>query len=160
MIQAQLAKTRSENNKLCAIPCSLYFLSLGMPRKVVDTLTHAGMNLYYNSVKTTHSTLANRQMRRAQLAVRSGHAISWDNTNISLSVHVEQRSLAPLKVQTGTTQIVYSLRGVIQPNSLQLLPILERRASAPLITLAADIRPHTPNFKRFRSICAYPSSNC
>ncbi|KAJ7918239.1 hypothetical protein B0H13DRAFT_2321560 [Mycena leptocephala] len=27
MIQAQLAKTRSQNNNLCAIPCSLYFLS-------------------------------------------------------------------------------------------------------------------------------------
>ncbi|KAF8187823.1 hypothetical protein K438DRAFT_1972522 [Mycena galopus ATCC 62051] len=62
MIQAQLAKTRSQNNNLCAIPCSIYFLSSGMPRKIVDTLAHAGMNLFYNSVKTTHSTLANRQM--------------------------------------------------------------------------------------------------
>ncbi|KAF8205821.1 hypothetical protein K438DRAFT_1757140 [Mycena galopus ATCC 62051] len=141
MIQAQLAKTRSQNNNLCAIPCSLYFLSSGMPRKVVDTLAHAGMNLSYNSVKTTHSALANGQMRRAQLAARSGHAISWDNTHISLSVHVEQRTLAPPKVQTGTTQIVYALRGAIAPDSLQLLPILERRASAPLITFAADIRP-------------------
>ncbi|KAF8159104.1 hypothetical protein K438DRAFT_1986032 [Mycena galopus ATCC 62051] len=122
MIQAQLAKTRSQNNNLCAIPCSLYFLSSGMPRKVIDTLAHAGMNLSYNSVKTTHSTLANGQIRRAQLAARSGHAISWDNTHISLS-------------------IVYALRGAIPPDSLQLLPILERRASAPLITFAADIRP-------------------
>ncbi|KAF8151138.1 hypothetical protein K438DRAFT_1623968 [Mycena galopus ATCC 62051] len=99
------------------------------------------MNLSYNSVKTTRSTLANGQMRRAQLAARSGHAISWDNTHISLSVHFEQRTLAPPKVQIGTTQIVYALCGIIPPDSLQLLPILQRRASAPLITFAADIRP-------------------
>ncbi|KAF8157489.1 hypothetical protein K438DRAFT_2074383 [Mycena galopus ATCC 62051] len=40
-----------------------------------------------------------------------GHAISWDNTHITLSMHVDQRTLAPPKVQTGTTQIVYRLRG-------------------------------------------------
>ncbi|KAF8162317.1 hypothetical protein K438DRAFT_1618478, partial [Mycena galopus ATCC 62051] len=141
MIQAQLAKTRSQNNNLCAIPCSLYFLSSGMPRKVVDTLAHAGMNLSYNSVKTTHSTLAKGQIRRAQLAARSGHAISWDNTHITLSTHVEQRTPAPPKVQTGTTQIVYGLRGVTNQSALELNPILDRRASAPLITFAADIRP-------------------
>ncbi|KAJ7132584.1 hypothetical protein C8R44DRAFT_611803 [Mycena epipterygia] len=70
------------------------------------------MNLSYNSVKTTHSTLAVGQIRRAQLAARSGHAISWDNMHLSLSEHVEQRTLAPPKVQTGTTSLVYLLRGV------------------------------------------------
>ncbi|KAJ7866703.1 hypothetical protein B0H13DRAFT_1636525 [Mycena leptocephala] len=141
MIQAQLAKTRSQNNNLCAIPCSLYFLSSGMPRKVVDTLAHAGMNLSYNSVKTTHSTLAVGQIRRAQLAARSGHAISWDNMHLSLSEHVEQRTLAPPKVQTGTTSLVYLLRGLLDHHTLELIPILQRRATASLITFSADIRP-------------------
>ncbi|KAF8178382.1 hypothetical protein K438DRAFT_1769567 [Mycena galopus ATCC 62051] len=48
---------------------------------------------------------------KAKSDARSGHAISWDNTHITLSTHVEQRTLAPPKVQTGTTQIVYGLRG-------------------------------------------------
>ncbi|KAJ7663219.1 hypothetical protein DFH06DRAFT_986850, partial [Mycena polygramma] len=140
MIQAQLAKTRSQNNNLCAIPCSLYFLSSGMPRKVIDTLAHAGMCLSYNIIMDTHSTLADGQIRRAQLAARSGHSASWDNTNLSLSIHVEQRALAPPKVQTGTTQVIYNLRGLGDPATLELKPILERRAQRDLITFA-DIRP-------------------
>ncbi|KAJ7611074.1 hypothetical protein DFH06DRAFT_1016331, partial [Mycena polygramma] len=141
MIQAQLAKTRSQNSNLCAIPCSLYFLSSGMPRKVIDTLAHAGMNLSYNSTHAAHATLADGQIRRAQLAARDGHSASWDNTNISTSNHVEQRALAPPKVQTGTTMIVYKLRGLLDIRWLELLPILERRGDASLITFAADIRP-------------------
>ncbi|KAJ7796687.1 hypothetical protein B0H14DRAFT_2390415 [Mycena olivaceomarginata] len=141
MIQAQLAKTRSQNNNLCAIPCSLYFLSSGMPRKVIDTLAHAGMCLSYNVTKDTHSTLAVGQLRRAQLAARMGHSVSWDNTNLSLSIHVEQRALAPPKVQTGTTQLIYDLRGLSDPATLELKPILERRVQGGLITFTADIRP-------------------
>ncbi|KAJ7983224.1 hypothetical protein DFH06DRAFT_1441030 [Mycena polygramma] len=137
MIQAQLAKTRSQNSNLCAIPCSLYFLSSGMPRKVVDTLAHAGMNLSYNSTHAAHATLADGQIRRAQLAARDGHSASWDNTNISTSNHVEQRALAPPKVQTGTTMILYKLRGLLDIRWLELLPILD----ASLITFSADIRP-------------------
>ncbi|KAJ7129941.1 hypothetical protein C8R46DRAFT_925140 [Mycena filopes] len=136
-----IAKTRSENNNLCAIPCSLYFLASGMPRKVIDTLAHAGMNLSYNSVQKTHSTLATGQLRRAQTAARSGHAVSWDNTHISLSIHVEQRTLVPPKVQTGTTQLIYILRGLTDMATLKLSPILQRRLNADLITFANDIRP-------------------
>ncbi|KAJ6473464.1 hypothetical protein DFH09DRAFT_953689, partial [Mycena vulgaris] len=144
MIQVQIPKTRSQNNNLRAIPCSLYFLSPGMPHKVIDTLAHAGMNLSYNVVKKTHSTLASGQIQRAQIAARSGHSISWDNTHLSLSVHVEQQTLAPLKVQTGTTQIIYDLRGLTDMEMLSLRAILERRANAGLITFAADIRPTRP----------------
>ncbi|KAJ7480421.1 hypothetical protein B0H11DRAFT_2274876 [Mycena galericulata] len=46
----------------------------GMPRKVIDTLAHAGMCLSYNVTKDTHSTLAVGQIRRAQLAARMGHS--------------------------------------------------------------------------------------
>ncbi|KAJ6568612.1 hypothetical protein B0H19DRAFT_938682 [Mycena capillaripes] len=141
MIQAQIAKTRSQNNNLCAIPCSLYFLASGMPRKVIDTLAHAGMNLSYNAVHDIHSTLANGQLRRAQTGTRSGHAVSWDNTHLSLSIHVEQRTMAPPKVQTGTTQLIYILRGLTDMATLKLSIILERRLNADLITFAADIRP-------------------
>ncbi|KAJ6604366.1 hypothetical protein DFH09DRAFT_1442822 [Mycena vulgaris] len=92
----------------------LYFLSPGMPGK------------------------------RAQIAARSGHSISWDNTHLSLSVHVEQQMLAPPKVQTGMTQIIYDLRGLTDMEMLSLRAILERRANAGLITFAADIRPTRP----------------
>ncbi|KAJ7280831.1 hypothetical protein C8J57DRAFT_1174450 [Mycena rebaudengoi] len=141
MIQAQLMKTRSQNNNLCAIPCSLYFYASGMPRKVVDTLAHAGLNLSYNAVKDTHSMLAKGQMRRAQIAARGAHSASWDNAAVTLSIHVEQRTGGPPKVQTGTTTLIYDLRAVPDRDALQLAPILDRRAGAERITYAADIRP-------------------
>ncbi|KAJ7241170.1 hypothetical protein C8J57DRAFT_1192905 [Mycena rebaudengoi] len=141
MIQAQLMKTRSQNNNLCAIPCSLYFYASGMRRKVVDTLAHAGLNLSYNAVKDTHSMLAKGQMRRAQIAARGAHSASWDNAAVTLSIHVEQRTGGPPKVQTGTTTLIYDLRAVPDRDALQLAPILDRRAGAERITYAADIRP-------------------
>ncbi|KAJ7934909.1 hypothetical protein B0H13DRAFT_2481351 [Mycena leptocephala] len=70
MIQAQLAKHRSQNNNLCAIPCSMYFLSSGMPQKVIDTLAHAGMSLSYDTTKMANRKLAVAQIGRACLAAR------------------------------------------------------------------------------------------
>ncbi|KAJ7795799.1 hypothetical protein B0H13DRAFT_2392920 [Mycena leptocephala] len=139
MIQAQLAKHSSQNNNLCAIPCSMYFLSSGMPRKVIDTLAHAGMSLSYDT--TNNRKLAVAQIGRACLAARTGHAIGWDNIHVSLSQHVEQRTMAPAKVQTGTAIIIYDLRGIFDPETLALQPILDRRASADIISYSKDIRP-------------------
>ncbi|KAJ7886409.1 hypothetical protein B0H14DRAFT_2338246, partial [Mycena olivaceomarginata] len=68
---------------------------------------------------------------RAQVAARSGHAISWDNTHLTLSVHVKQRTLGPAKVQTGTKIPEYVLRGLSDPEWLNLIPIIKRRATAP-----------------------------
>ncbi|KAJ7891051.1 hypothetical protein B0H13DRAFT_2530311 [Mycena leptocephala] len=141
MIQAQLAKHRSQNNNLCAIPCSMYFLSSGMPRKVIDTLAHAGMSLSYDTTKTANRKLAVAQIGRACLAARTGHAIGWDNIHVSLSQHVEQWTMAPAKVQTGTAIIIYDLRGIFDSSTLALQPILDRRASANIISYSKDIRP-------------------
>ncbi|KAJ7661354.1 hypothetical protein DFH06DRAFT_1296653 [Mycena polygramma] len=79
----------------------LYFLSSGMPRKVVETLAHAGMNLSYNSTHAAHATLADGQIRRAQLAARDGHSASWDNTNISTSNHHLCISIVELLVKNS-----------------------------------------------------------
>ncbi|KAK6974994.1 hypothetical protein R3P38DRAFT_3335296 [Favolaschia claudopus] len=140
MIQSQIAKTRSENNNLCAIPCSLYFLSSAMPRKVIDTLHHAGMCCSYNTTKDLHCTLSKGHLRLAELIARTGHSLGWDNNHLSLSPHVEQRTLAPPKVQTGTTSIIYLLRGLLDLVTLSLQRIRERRARLEMITFA-DIRP-------------------
>ncbi|KAK7026366.1 hypothetical protein R3P38DRAFT_3395839 [Favolaschia claudopus] len=134
MIQCQLAKARSQNNNLCAIPCSLYFLACPLPRKAIDTLNHAGICLSYNTSKDLHSALAKGNIRRAQTAARSGHAVGWDNENITLSEHVEQ-------LQSGTTTVIYLLRALLEMAILCLQPILERRRKADLITFNADIRP-------------------
>jgi hypothetical protein len=83
-------------------------------------------------------------MQRAKAAVRhpDGHMTGWDNTQISTSVHVEQRGLAPAKVQTGTTSIIYPLRNS-SPSAIQLKPILERQQQCDMIVFA-DLRPTRP----------------
>ncbi|KAK6969487.1 hypothetical protein R3P38DRAFT_2670762 [Favolaschia claudopus] len=141
MIQCQLAKARSQNNNLCAIPCSLYFLACPLPRKAIDTLNHAGICLAYKTSKGLHSALAVGNLRRAQTAARSGHALGFDNENVTLSEHVEQRPFAPPKVQSGTTSIIYLLRSLFDMATLRLLPILEQQRKAELITFNSDVRP-------------------
>ncbi|KAK6985151.1 hypothetical protein R3P38DRAFT_3230809 [Favolaschia claudopus] len=136
-----LAKARSQNNNLCAIPCSLYFLACPLPRKAIDTLNHAGICLSYNISKNLHSALAVGNLRRAQTAARSGHALGFDNENVTLSEHVEQRPFAPPKVQSGTASIIYLLRSLFDMATLRLLPILEQQRKAELITFNSDVRP-------------------
>jgi len=79
-------------------------------------------------------------MRRARTAARGPHSLGWDNTNIKMSIHVEQRELAPPKVQSGTTSIIYELRNAT-PEDMHLKPVLERRAALDVINFNSHIRP-------------------
>ncbi|KAJ7864688.1 hypothetical protein B0H13DRAFT_1899019 [Mycena leptocephala] len=87
----------------------MYFLSSGMPRKVIDTLAHAGMSLSYDTTKTANRKLAVAQIERACLAARTGHAIGWDNIHVSLSQHVEQRTMAPAKARSIHQHLLISI---------------------------------------------------
>jgi hypothetical protein len=73
----------------------------------------------------------------ARTVARSPHILGWDNTQISTSVHVEQRGLTPPKVQTGTTSMIYPIRNA----DVALRPILENRTRCNVITFKGDIRP-------------------
>jgi hypothetical protein len=46
-------------------------------------------------------------MTEAQVVAQMAHLTGWDNTQISTSIHVEQRSLALPKVQVGMTLMIY-----------------------------------------------------
>ncbi|KAF7976464.1 hypothetical protein HWV62_6721 [Athelia sp. TMB] len=141
LIHAQLSNLRSSNSQACQLPVGYFFYSSGVSRRVMDTVSRIGLTPSYATVHEGHIILANGQMERARVAARSknGHMTGWDNTQITTSIHVEQRSLAPPKVQTGTTSIIYALRNS-SPAAIQLKPILELRKTCPIITFA-DIRP-------------------
>jgi hypothetical protein len=66
--------------------------------------------------------------------------IGWDNIQVSTSTHVEQRALAPLKVQSGTTAIIYPLRNTTLED-LRLRPILDNRLKCDMITFSDNVRP-------------------
>jgi hypothetical protein len=87
--------------------------------------------------------MADGQIRRAQLIARGPHMIGWDNIQVLTSIHVEQRPLAPLKVQSGTTVILYPLHDATLED-LRLRPILDNHAKCDMITFSDDVRPtHT-----------------
>jgi hypothetical protein len=61
-----------------------------------------------------------------------------------MSIHVEQRKLAPAKVQSGTTSIIYELCNAT-PNNMHLKPILERCATLEMINFNLHICPSRSN---------------
>lgn len=113
----------------------------GFPRRVIDMTSRLGLSPSYATVHRGHVILADGQMRRARAAARDpdGHMTGWDNTQISTSTHIEQRGLAPAKVQTGTTSIIYPLRNS-SPQAILLNPILKRQANCQMINFS-DLRP-------------------
>jgi hypothetical protein len=146
IVEAQLFKTRSNNNLLCPIALGFYLYSCGISRKVVDMLSRCGFCPCYESLHKAHKALARARMTEAQVIARMAHSTGWDNTQISTSVHVEQRVLTPPKVQIGTTSMIYHLRNT-SIEDLALRPILEARNSAALITFKSDIRPTLTQMK-------------
>jgi len=100
-----------------------------------------GLSPSYKTVHKGHFILAESQMTRARAAAchADGHSTGWDNTQISTSVHVEQWGLAPPKVETGTTSIIYPLHNSL-PEAIKLKPNLERQKNCDMIQFS-DIRP-------------------
>lgn len=88
----------------------LCLFSGGSSRKTIDLLARCGLSPAYDTLHKAHTTMADGQIRRACLVARGPHMIGWDNIQVSTSIHVEQRPLAPPKVQSGTTAIIYPLR--------------------------------------------------
>lgn len=68
-----------------------------------------GLSPAYDTLHNTHATMADGQIRQAQLVAHGPHIIGWDNIQVSRSIHVEQHPLAPPKVQSGITTIIYPL---------------------------------------------------
>ena len=141
VIHCQLANLRSSNNQKCQFPIGYFFYSAGISEKVIDMTSRLGLSPSYANVHRGHAILADGQMQRAKVAARhqDGHMTGWDNTQICTSVHVKQRGLAPAKVQTGTTSIIYPLWNG-SPNAVRLKPNLESQQKCDMITFA-DLRP-------------------
>ncbi|KAG1869806.1 hypothetical protein C8R48DRAFT_699809 [Suillus tomentosus] len=100
VIQSQIANIRSQNNLAFQITHGLCLFSGGTSRKTIDLLAHCGLSPGYDALHTSHTIMADGQIRRAQLVARGPHMIGWDNIQVSTSTHVEQRALAPPKVQS------------------------------------------------------------
>jgi hypothetical protein len=140
VLESQISKLYSQRSQKFAIPLGFFFYSCGISRKAIDMLSRCGMCPSYDSLRRCRKILADGMMCRARQAARGPHLLGWDNTNIKMSIHVEQRELAPAKVQSGTTSIIYELRNAT-PDDMRLTPVLERRAALEMINFNSNIRP-------------------
>ena len=79
-------------------------------------------------------------MQRARKVACGPHSLGWDKMNIKMSIHVEQWDLAPQKVQSSTTSIIYKLHNTT-PDDMLLKPVLERCAALDMINFNSHIHP-------------------
>ncbi|TDL18482.1 hypothetical protein BD410DRAFT_793184 [Rickenella mellea] len=140
VLESQIFRLRSANGLLYATAFSQWLHSNGASRQTIDMLSKFGLSISFDSVRSAHEALAERMLSRARDVARGPHVLGYDNIQINMSIHVEQRHLAPPKVQSGTTSIIYGLRNA-SPEAIRLKPILKRRAECHVITYATDVRP-------------------
>ena len=144
-----MLKLYSQQSQKFAIPLEFFFYSCGISCKAIDMLSWCGLCPSYDSLRRCWKILADGMMQRAREAARRPHSLSWDNTNIKMSTHVEQHKLAPPKVQSGTTSVIYELRNATLDN-MHLNPILERRITLDMINFTptqSQMRDMTKHFK-------------
>ncbi|KAG1744115.1 uncharacterized protein EDB91DRAFT_1346107 [Suillus paluster] len=106
VIKSQIANIHSQNNLAFQIIHGLCLFSGGSSCKTIDLLAHCGLSPAYDTLHNVHAIMADGQIKWAQLVACGPHMIGWDNIQVSTSIHVEQRPLAPPKVQSGTTAII------------------------------------------------------
>jgi hypothetical protein len=93
----------------------------------------------YSSINSVITSLADRSIEQARLAVSRPHALAYDNINISSSIFVEQGPNAMNKVQSGTLAVIYELLNA-SSEDMQIQQMVDKfKKSSPL--KMADLRP-------------------
>lgn len=108
----------------------LYAWSLGTAKQFVEVLNHSNLISSTGTIVSMLERLATRSVEEViELLDRLPHALAYDNFNISLSEHIEQRPDEPAKVQNGTFIIVYPITGIPRSH-FELEPMLEKLKNA------------------------------
>ncbi|KAA1470545.1 hypothetical protein DENSPDRAFT_774774 [Dentipellis sp. KUC8613] len=148
VIMAQLAKHRSQNASLFAIPFGLTQWAAGVPRQCIDTCAQIGLSIAYSSITKAQKVVAERCMEIARQTARTERTgLSYDNMQVESSIYTEQRPEGPVKVLTGTMIMLYALRNATDEACL-LQPIIARRNKLEDITFAEHVRPSLDTRRR------------
>ena len=122
VIQEQLCNVCSRYSISFQIAFGLFLYCTGTSCQAIDILSKLGLSICYESLLPANEYLSAVMISRVQTVARLPHTIGWDNIQICTSTHVKQWYLGPSKVQTGTTTIIYPLRGASEA-SCELEPI-------------------------------------
>ncbi|KII83170.1 hypothetical protein PLICRDRAFT_77559, partial [Plicaturopsis crispa FD-325 SS-3] len=139
VIVTQIGNFRSQHNLRFPAIIGLFSWATGSAVQTMDTLHKLGLSISYDSIRKLLKSLAKSLIAEAGEVARGPHAMCYDNINISTSIHVEQRTNGPAKVQSGTFPMLYAIEN--HPlSAFDLEPIMERARTASDLTYA-DIRP-------------------
>ncbi len=121
-------------------PMSLYFWKNGTSKETIEVLNTLGLSKSYGAILNLVADLSNHCDASAQTEAQdpNGFMIGHDNLDLSSSIHVEQRSSAPAKVQSGTYAIMYKLLNS-NPDALQLSPLLRRAQASTGLDFSVDL---------------------
>ena len=140
MIVTQLATQHSHHSLFFAAPFSLFLWTNGVSRQTIEALYKCGLSISFTSLSVLLNKLSTQCLEQAVTVGRGPHMLCYDNINISMSIHVEQRAFAPAKVQSGTFAILYEVcNGNLK--DMALLPIIQHAQQVSDLTFNADVRP-------------------
>ncbi|KAF7371830.1 hypothetical protein MVEN_00039800 [Mycena venus] len=89
----------------------LFLWATGCARQTIDALFRCGLSVSYDFVLNCVESLSLHCDAKTLAQSEEVHGFSYDNTNLSTSIFVEQRgSSGPAKVTSGTFGILYGLR--------------------------------------------------
>ncbi|KAL1659682.1 hypothetical protein GGF50DRAFT_64807 [Schizophyllum commune] len=141
IITLQCHHIRSRKSAQLQQILGIYFWSEGCPRRVIEFLGRCSLSTSFTSALSVIERLSDSSVAQAKrLVVHGPHAIGYDNVNVCMSEHVEQRPGAPPKVKSGTFGLIYELRGRPRYHHMLLAPMKRNLETANDLTLA-DVTP-------------------
>ncbi|KAL1675484.1 hypothetical protein EV122DRAFT_218470 [Schizophyllum commune] len=141
IIALQVHHVRSQQSAQVQHILAIYFWAAGCPRQMIEFLSRCSLSTSYTTTLEVIDQLSKGSLTRAKQVVERGpHAVGYDNVNMSMSEHVEQRPGAPPKVQSGTFGMIYQLRGNPRRTDMLLAPLEKNLETAGDLSLA-DITP-------------------
>ncbi|KAF9060778.1 hypothetical protein BDP27DRAFT_1236193, partial [Rhodocollybia butyracea] len=127
----------------------MYASSTGTSVRTIQVLDAAGLSVSHPTILKTINTIADQVVNLARELTFEPHNFTYDNIDMSGSIHVEQTKDAVAKVRSGCFCLIYHTVGVKDRKHMLLAPILQNLQKA--IPLDAfDIQPTQIQIKCFQ----------
>uniref|UniRef100_D8Q729 DUF6589 domain-containing protein n=1 Tax=Schizophyllum commune (strain H4-8 / FGSC 9210) TaxID=578458 RepID=D8Q729_SCHCM len=147
-----LHHARSQASSMLQNYLGVYFWSEGCPRRLIEFLSRISLAPSYTSTLKIVESLSAGSTERARAAVRRvPHAFAYDNFNVSMSEHVEQRPDAPSKVQSGTFGLIYEIH-TARWSDVRLQPMMQNLKTSTDLTMQ-EISPSVSQLKCYMHQC-------
>ncbi|KAF9064352.1 hypothetical protein BDP27DRAFT_1425924 [Rhodocollybia butyracea] len=108
----------------------MYASSTGTSVRTIQVLDAAGLSFSHPTILKTIDTIADQVVNLARELTFEPHNFTYDNIDMSGSIHVEQTKDAVAKVRSGCFCLIYCTVGVKDRKHMLLAPILQNLQKA------------------------------